>query len=69
MVTPGIACLACPVFSHEGVPAAALGVTYVAAQRSSQDVELAASVLRELSGRLSSSLGYSPQTTVRSITG
>jgi DNA-binding IclR family transcriptional regulator len=67
MVTPGIACLACPVFSHEGVPAAALGVTYVAAQRSRGDVELAASVVQELSGRLSASLGYTAPT-VRSIT-
>jgi DNA-binding IclR family transcriptional regulator len=58
MVTPGIACLACPVFSHEGVPAAALGVTYVAAQRSTADVELAAALVQELSARLSACLGY-----------
>jgi DNA-binding IclR family transcriptional regulator len=67
MVTPGIACLACPVFSHESVPAAALGVTYVAAQRTADDVELAAAVVKELSARLSSNLGYRPSPTVRSI--
>jgi DNA-binding IclR family transcriptional regulator len=69
MVTPGIACLACPVFSHEGVPAAALGVTYVAAQRSPEDVELAAGLVQELSARLSSNLGYSPDAAVGSVAG
>ncbi len=60
MVTPGIACVACPVFSHEGVPAAALGVTYVAAQRPPEDVELVARLVGEMAARLSSSLGYAP---------
>jgi DNA-binding IclR family transcriptional regulator len=58
MVTPGISCVACPVFSHEGVPAAALGVTFLAAQRSREDVALAAQLVREMSERLSGSLGY-----------
>ncbi len=58
MVTPGISCVACPVFSHEGVPVAALGVTFVAAQRAAEDVELAARLVRETSERLSGSLGY-----------
>ncbi len=60
MVTPGISCVASPVFSHEGVPVAALGVTYVAAQRATEDVELAASVVLEMSARLSISLGCPP---------
>lgn len=63
MVTPGISCLACPVFSHEGVPAAAIGVTYVTAQRQPRDVELAADVVRDVSARLSANLGYAPETT------
>jgi DNA-binding IclR family transcriptional regulator len=68
MVTPGISCVASPVFSHEGVPVAALGVTYVAAQRRADDVELAAALVREMSARLSSSLGYSQkQARVRSL--
>jgi DNA-binding IclR family transcriptional regulator len=68
MVTPGISCLACPVFSHERIPAAALGVTFVAAQRSGQDVELAATLVRDMSARLSASLGYTPHDgDVRSI--
>jgi DNA-binding IclR family transcriptional regulator len=72
MVTPGISCLASPVFSHEGVPAAAIGVTYVAAQRHEQDVELAAAVVKELAARLSATLGYSAETgatRLRSIKG
>ena len=60
MVTPGISCLACPVFSYEGVPAAAIGVTYVTAQRTPDDVRLAADLVREYSARLSASLGYRP---------
>ena len=58
LVTPGISCLACPVFSHEGVPAAAIGVTFVTAQRTPEDVQLAADLVRDVSGRLSANLGY-----------
>jgi len=70
MVTPGISCLASPVFSHEEVPAAAIGVTYVAAQRAERDVALAATVVKELAARLSATLGYSPGAgKLRSIAG
>lgn len=58
MVTPGITCVAAPVFSHEGVPAAAIGITFVTAQRTGGDTEIAAEVVREMSSRLSKSLGY-----------
>jgi DNA-binding IclR family transcriptional regulator len=61
MTTPGIGCLASPVFSHEGMPVAALGVTYLAAQRSPEDITALAPVVRELSDRLSASLGYHRQ--------
>jgi DNA-binding IclR family transcriptional regulator len=60
MVTPGISCVAAPVFSHEGVPVAAIGVTYVTAQRSAADARDAVALVREISGRLSSNLGYAP---------
>lgn len=60
MVTPGISCVAASVFSHEGVPAAAVGVTFVTAQRSAEGVELAADLVRDSAARLSASLGYSP---------
>jgi DNA-binding IclR family transcriptional regulator len=60
MVTPGISCVAAPVFSHEGVPVAAIGVTYVTAQRSAADAREAVTLVCEISGRLSSNLGYAP---------
>jgi DNA-binding IclR family transcriptional regulator len=61
MVTPGITCVAAPVFSHEGVPVAAIGLTFVSAQRSAKQVDEAAAATRELAARLSSNLGYVPQ--------
>jgi DNA-binding IclR family transcriptional regulator len=64
MVTPGISCVACAVFSHEGVPAAAIGVTFVSAQRPPEDVRLAADLVREVSARLSANLGYAPPVAV-----
>jgi DNA-binding IclR family transcriptional regulator len=60
MVTPGIACVAAPVFSHEGLPVAAIGVTYVSAQRTPEDVELLASLVCEMTARLSGNLGHRP---------
>jgi DNA-binding IclR family transcriptional regulator len=60
MVTLGISCTAAPVFSHEAVPTAAIGVTFVSAQRSEAEVDSAASITREMAGRLSESLGYAP---------
>lgn len=69
LVTPGIACLASPIFSHEGIPVAALGVTYVAAQRPLEKVALAATIVVQMSERLSSSLGYVPPATGRTVAG
>jgi DNA-binding IclR family transcriptional regulator len=69
MVTPGISCVASPVFSHESIPVAAVGVTYVAAQRPAEDAEFAARVVKEMSDRLSSALGYTPSPTIRSVAG
>jgi DNA-binding IclR family transcriptional regulator len=60
MVTRGISCAAAPVFSHEGVPTAAIGVTFVSAQRSPAEVDSAASITREVAGRLSRSVGHAP---------
>jgi DNA-binding IclR family transcriptional regulator len=64
MVTSGIACVACPVISHEGVPVAAVGVTYVSAQRRDEDVVLLAHTVREMCERLSSTLGYTHESDV-----
>jgi DNA-binding IclR family transcriptional regulator len=60
MVTPGISCVAAPVFSHEGVPVASIGLTYVTAQLSEAEARLAVELVCEVSGRLSSNLGYCP---------
>lgn len=60
MVTPGISCVAAAVFSHEGMPVAAIGVTFVSAQRTAADVQVAAELVREMSARLSRELGYTP---------
>jgi DNA-binding IclR family transcriptional regulator len=57
MVTPGISCVAAAVFSHEGVPIAAIGVTYVGARRNA-DADLLAKSVCDASDRLSRSLGY-----------
>jgi DNA-binding IclR family transcriptional regulator len=58
MVTPGIACVAAPVFSHEGVPVAAVGVTYVSALREASGIDDLADVVRRMAARLSVNLGY-----------
>jgi DNA-binding IclR family transcriptional regulator len=58
MVTPGIACVAAPVFSHEGVPAAAVGVTYVSAQRDASDLDELVAAVQTMAARLSINLGY-----------
>ena len=58
MVTPGIRCVAAPVFSYDGVAQAAIGVTFVAAQRSDAQLPAIAERVRETSARLSASMGY-----------
>lgn len=58
MVTPGISCVAAPVFSHEGTPVAAIGVTYVSAQRAQAARHQATELVRDASARLSSNLGH-----------
>lgn len=67
MVTPGITCLAAPVFSHEGVPAAAVGVTFVSAKRPENEVADVAAVVEEVAARLSGSLGYVAAVTPRAV--
>jgi DNA-binding IclR family transcriptional regulator len=69
MVTPGISCVAAPVLSHDGLPVAAIGVTFVAAQQSRRDVERAAAVVLELSARLSASLGHTGTRTAAALVG
>ena len=69
MVTPGISCVAAPVFDHEGAPAAAIGVTFLSAQRSDGQVESAADATREIASRLSVALGHEAAPTLEGVAG
>jgi DNA-binding IclR family transcriptional regulator len=69
MVTPGISCLAAPVFDHEGVPVAAIGVTFLSAQRSGAQIESAARVTCEVASRLSAALGHAPVPALEGVAG
>jgi DNA-binding IclR family transcriptional regulator len=60
MVTPGISCIGAPVLSHEGFVVAAVGVTYVSAQRDPADVAQLAELVRQMAARLSTNLGHRP---------
>ena len=60
MVTPGISCIGAPVLSHEGVVVAAVGVTYVSAQRDPGEVAQLAELVRQMAARLSTNLGHRP---------
>lgn len=59
MVSPGISCLAAAVISHEGIPAAAIGVTFVSAQRDQTARDETIALVCDLAVRLSSNLGFS----------
>ena len=58
MVTPGIRCLAAPVFWSDGSPAGAIGVAFLAAQHSGAGVSGLAETVRGASARLSALLGW-----------
>ncbi len=60
MTTPGITCVAAPVFSHEGLPVAAIGVTFLSAQRTPAEVRDAGELVRGAAGRLSAAMGHAP---------
>ena len=58
MTTPGITCIAAPVFSHERVPLAAIGITFLSASRSEAErLELAGRV-QQAATTLSRGLGW-----------
>ncbi|MBS1886550.1 MAG: IclR family transcriptional regulator [Actinobacteria bacterium] len=59
MITPGICCLAAPVFSHGDQPVAAIGVSYLAAKSDDALVGRLADVVCAAAARFSSSLGWS----------
>lgn len=63
MVTPGISCVGAPVHAHEGLPIAAVGVTFITAQRSPEQAEQVAAAVARAAERLSRSMGWSPPAT------
>lgn len=58
MTTAGIACIAAPVFSHEQLALAAIGITFLSATRSESDREELARRVRDAAGTLSRGLGW-----------
>ena len=58
MVTPGICCLAAPVFSHSELPVAAIGVSYLAAKSDEAVVTRVAEIVCGAAARLSAALGW-----------
>jgi DNA-binding IclR family transcriptional regulator len=60
MTTAGITCLGAAVTGHEDVPAAAVGITYVAAQRAADEVEVLAARVRRAAANLSAALTGRP---------
>lgn len=61
MVSPGISCVAAPVVSYDGAPVAAIGVTFVSAQRDDAAREATTQLVREFADRLSSGVGFVPR--------
>jgi DNA-binding IclR family transcriptional regulator len=59
LTTPGISCLASAVHSHEGLPIASVGVTFVTAQRAPDELAAVAAQVRDAAERLSRSMGWS----------
>ena len=55
--TVGICCIAAPVMGHDGLPAAAVGVTFVAAQRQGAERDEAAAAVVEAANRLTGAVG------------
>lgn len=65
MVTPGITCVAAPIRSHESVTLAAVGVTFLSAKYSQDDLHRIGRRVREAAGGLSHALGWRPEVSQR----
>ena len=61
MVTPGICCIAAPVFSHEDLPVAAIGISYLAAKSDDLLVSGYSKVVAGAARELSIKLGWQQQ--------
>jgi IclR family transcriptional regulator, acetate operon repressor len=58
MTTPGISCVAAPVFGHDGQPVAALGVTFVTAGRTPEGIGEAEALVAAHAARVSAAMGW-----------
>jgi DNA-binding IclR family transcriptional regulator len=68
MITPGICCLAAPVFSHADLPVAAIGISFLAAKSDDGLVNRFAKVVCDAAGHLSASLGCrKPAAEIRAV--
>lgn len=65
MITPGICCLAAPVFSHENHPVAAIGISYLAAKSDEPLVSDYAKVVSGAAQELSVKLGWQEESSGR----
>lgn len=57
MTTPGITCVAASVRDHDEAPRAAIGVTFVTAQRPAAEIQAISAAVRESADRLSTLIG------------
>lgn len=68
MITPGICCLAAPVFSHAEQPVAAIGISFLAAKSDDALVSRFAKVVCDAAGHLSAALGCrKPAAEIRAV--
>lgn len=61
MTTPGVCCVAAPVFARDGQPTAALGITFLASAPKAEVVAALGEALKKESRRLSRALGWQPE--------
>ncbi len=59
MITPGISCAAAPVLGGDGAPVAAIGISFVGAQKSEAQLHAAAALVRTASEELSAAFAFS----------
>lgn len=58
MTTPGVCCVAAPVFTRDGLPTAALGITLLSSAPGDSEIAEFAAALQKESRRLSRALGW-----------
>ncbi len=62
MITPGITCVAAPVLGGDGAPVAAIGISFVGAQKTGEQLQAAAGLVRVASVELSAAFAFGGDT-------